>query len=84
MLEAYRKDKALVGEALLFPAPNNPTKPVDDQRAIDRLRSAERLAGLAPLPGGAFHCFRRKWATERKDMSPHTFGLSSLSRVARG
>lgn len=70
MPEAYRRDKGLVGEALLFPAPNNPTKPVDDQRAIDWLRRAERLAGFDLLPGGAYHCLRRKWATERKDMSP--------------
>jgi integrase len=70
LLEAYRKQNGLVGEALLFPAPNNPTKPVDDQRAIDWLRRAEKLAGLAHLPRGAWHPFRRKWATERKDLSP--------------
>jgi integrase len=70
VLEAYRKEKGLVGEALLFPAPNSAAKPVDDQRAIDWLRRAEKLAGLEPLAGGAWHPFRRKWATERKDLSP--------------
>ena len=40
------------------------------QLAIDWLRKAEKLAGLEPLPRGAFHPFRRKWATERKHLSP--------------
>jgi len=29
------------------------------------LRQAEKLAELKPLPGGAWHPFRRRWATER-------------------
>ena len=29
----------------------------------------ERRANLAKLDGGLLHAFRRKWATERKDLS---------------
>jgi hypothetical protein len=34
------------------------------------LREAERLAELEPLEGGAWHPFRRAWATARKHLSP--------------
>jgi hypothetical protein len=57
-------------EALFFPAPNDATKPVSVQVASDWLRRAEKLAELEPLPRGAWHPFRRKWATERKHLSP--------------
>jgi hypothetical protein len=30
----------------------------------------ELMAQLEPLPGGAWHPFRRQWATERKHLSP--------------
>ena len=69
-LEQYRRDRLLVGDALFFPSPNDPAKPVSVQLAIDLLRRAEKLAGLEPLPCGAWHPFRRKWATERKHLSP--------------
>ena len=32
------------------------------------LRRAEKAAGVEPLRWGAFHPFRRKWATERKHL----------------
>jgi integrase len=69
-LEAYRRRHGLVGEALLFPTPNDPNQPLSVQVATDWLHRAERLAGVAPLPRGAWHPFRRKWATERKHLSP--------------
>jgi len=38
-----------------------------NRRVIERwLRDAEEAAGLRPLPGGIWHPYRRKWATERK------------------
>jgi integrase len=58
-----------IGEALFFPAPNNPDRPLDEQRALDWLRKAEKLAGLEIIKGGGYHCLRRKWACERKDLS---------------
>ncbi|MBA3759534.1 MAG: hypothetical protein H0X07_03310 [Gemmatimonadales bacterium] len=38
--------------------------------ASDWLRKAEKLAELESLPRGAWHPFRRRWATERKHLSP--------------
>jgi integrase len=32
------------------------------------LRAAEKKAKLTPLLGGLWHCYRRKWATERKHL----------------
>jgi integrase len=69
-LERLRRERPAVGEALLFPAPNDPAKPVSEQITIGWLRRAERLAELKPLPGGAWHPFRRRWASERKHLSP--------------
>ena len=34
----------------------------------DFLRRAETAAGLEKLLGGLWHAYRRKWATERKDL----------------
>jgi hypothetical protein len=69
-LEALRRERPGVGEALLFPSPNDSTRPVSVQIARDWLRHAENLADLEALPGGAWHPFRRRWATERKHLSP--------------
>jgi integrase len=68
-LEQFRRERPGVGEALLFPAPNDAMKPVSVQLATHWLRSAEKLAKLEPLPRGAWHPFRRRWATERKHLS---------------
>jgi integrase len=68
-LERYRRERLLVGDAPFFPAPNNPARPVKVEIASDWLRRAEKLAGLEPLPGGIWHPFRRRWATERKHLS---------------
>ncbi len=69
-LERLQRERLMVGEALLFPAPNDTTRPVSVQIATDWLRRAERLAELEPVKGGAWHPFRRRWATERKHLSP--------------
>jgi integrase len=69
-LECLRRERPGLGGALLFPAPNNPGKPVSVQIATHWLRRAEVLAELEPLPHGAWHPFRRRWATERKHLSP--------------
>ena len=55
-----------IGRAPLFPAPDDPARPMDRYLADRWLRQAEKLAGLTPLLGGRWHPFRRKWATERK------------------
>jgi hypothetical protein len=50
----------------VFPSPRKPTQPITRQIASDWLRKAEDLAGVEHLAGGAWHPYRRKWATERK------------------
>ena len=53
---------------LLFPADRDIAKPMDRWTVSRRFREAYRRAGLQPLNGGLWHPWRRKWATERKDM----------------
>ena len=53
----------------LFPSPVNPNAPVTRQRAAIWLRAAEERAELEHIPGGAWHMFRRLWATSRNGMS---------------
>jgi hypothetical protein len=56
------KNGAGLAAVLLFPSVNDPTVPVTYRTATDWLRAAEKLAGLDPLPHGAWHPFRRCWA----------------------
>ena len=50
----------------LFPAPKNSTVPATRYLAAGWLKRAYRLAGVEKEPGGLWHPFRRKWATDRK------------------
>lgn len=51
----------------VFPAPSDPRRSCSRHLFDSWLRQAFELAGL-PLPdGGLWHCYRRKWATERKE-----------------
>lgn len=67
-LEAYRKDKGLLGEAFLFPSPADSARPLPASTADCWLIRAEELAGLEHLERGRWHCFRRAWATARKHL----------------
>lgn len=58
-----------IGDAPLFPAPKDPSGPVDRSHADRWLRKAEELAELEPLEGSLWHAFRRRWATVRKHLS---------------
>jgi integrase len=67
-LRRFKVKFAAVGDGWLFPCADK-----DDHwpreifgELYDRV---ERHAGLPHLKGGRFHPFRRKWATERKNMS---------------
>lgn len=53
-------------EDFVFPAPDNPTRPVGRRTFYGWLRSAYELARLEPEPGSLWHAIRRKWVTERK------------------
>lgn len=55
-----------IGSALVFPSLRNTDKPVSVYVASAWLKRAFVLAGVPKPDGGLWHCFRRKWATERK------------------
>ena len=64
-LRAFRRRLgALAG--FMFSAEQNATKPMDRHQFDKWLIRAERKAQLPKLRGGAWHPYRRKWATERK------------------
>src|SRR5256884_1858397 len=67
-LRSFKVKFAAVGDGWLFPCAEK-----DDhwpREVFGELFSrVERHAGLPHLKGGQFHPFRRKWATERKNMS---------------
>lgn len=58
-----------IGAAYLFPAVNDPKKPIALAVASAWLLEAERLAGVGKQNGSLWHAYRRKWATERKFLS---------------
>jgi len=68
-LEAFQREQLGLGDALILPTATDPRRPVDHHLAAAWLRQAEKLAGLEPLQGGAWHPFRRAWATARKGLS---------------
>lgn len=69
-LAEARRERPAIGDAWVFPSPTDAAKPCRPELLDDWLRRAYGLAGLEPRPGGMWHCFRRKWATERKGLSP--------------
>jgi integrase len=66
-LKRYLTTRSAIG-GLLFPSPTDPTKPVAKELAHSWLLEAEQRAELDHLPGGAWHPFRRGWATSRKHL----------------
>ncbi len=74
-----------IGAAFIFPSVNDASKPLAGDVASSWLMKAERLAKLPKQDGSLWHAYRRKWATERKHLSPVDVasaggwtGLSSL------
>ena len=57
-----------IGLLPLFPSPGDVTKSVSRHLTNRWLRKAEVLAGIPSQKGGLWHAYRRKWATERKDL----------------
>ena len=62
------RERPGIGQAYLFPAPGDVTKPVSRYLSAKWLQEAEELAGLEKLDGSLWHAYRRKWATERKHL----------------
>lgn len=67
-LDAYLERNPRIGEAPLFPAPGDDTKPIRKDLAGDWLVRAEGYAKLPKLAGGRWHPYRRLWAQERKHL----------------
>jgi len=67
-LTAYIRRRGLVGGALLFSAPTDPTKPLSKETSHYWLREAEKRAKLLHQRQGGWHAFRRAWATARKHL----------------
>lgn len=72
-----------IGDAYLFPSPNDPMKPIPRHWAAKWLLRAEKAAGLEKLQGGLWHPYRRKWATEREGLPMRTCPpqVAGLTRV---
>ena len=67
-IDRVLRERPGIGQAYLFPAPGDATKPVSRHLAAKWLQEAEKLAGLEKLDGSLWHAYRRKWATERKHL----------------
>jgi integrase len=52
----------------VFPSPCDPGRPCSRDRFDRWLRRAYAMAKVTKRPGGLWHAFRRKWATERKGL----------------
>lgn len=65
-LQRHRASSPHIGTALVFPAVRDAARPVAVYVAEAWLKRAFKLAGIEQPKGGLWHCFRRKWATERK------------------
>ena len=67
-LDTYLAQSPRLGEAPLFPAPRDASKPIRADLASRWLMAAEELAELPSLSGGRWHPYRRLWATERRHL----------------
>lgn len=65
-LREARQKRLGVGEAWVFPAPENPSEPCSRHRMRDWWLQAERRAELDHPEGMGWHAMRRKFATEHK------------------
>ena len=68
LLMSFRPKCLRIGSAVVFPHPKDVTRPVSQHLAAYWLKRAFELGGIERPEGGLWHCFRRKWATERKGM----------------
>jgi len=66
-LRQFRVDLGAIA-GWVFPSEKNRDKPMDRYQFDKWLRVAEGFAELPKLKGGLWHPYRRKWATERKDL----------------
>ena len=67
VLERLRKAQGTIGEAWLFPSPEDGTKPLHRRTLSKWWKTTETLARLVEVKGRGLHSLRRKFATEMKD-----------------
>jgi len=67
LAEELARFRRLLGAApgRLFPRRADPARPVPPAMLSQWLRAAEATAQIPKLPGGLWHPYRRKWASER-------------------
>lgn len=63
-LQASRQHNPAIGDAWVFPAPEDPSKPCSRHLMRDWWDRAEELAELDAVEGLGWHGLRRKFATE--------------------
>jgi integrase len=66
-LQAARRLNPTIGTAWVFPSPKDSGEPCSRHLLDDWLRRAYKRIKVTPQPGGLWHPFRRKWASERKE-----------------
>ena len=64
VLEEARRNNPGIGDALLLPAPKDPSKCVSRSLARDWWEKAQERAGLEPKRGRGWHSLRRKFASD--------------------
>ncbi|HUK68361.1 MAG TPA: tyrosine-type recombinase/integrase [Streptosporangiaceae bacterium] len=67
-LKKERKTHPVIGEAWVFPAPEDVTQPCSSHLVRTWWARMERRAGLTHEPGRGWHSLRRTFATELKDV----------------
>ena len=68
VLEEARDANPGSGEALVLPAPRDPSASISRGRAVTWWHKAERLAGLEHVRGRGWHSLRRKFASDLMDL----------------
>jgi integrase len=76
-LELYLREHPSVGDAPLFPASADPSRPIGKEMAGYWLTKAERLAKLEHMDRGGFHAFRRAYASERRHLPAQDVAASA-------
>lgn len=69
-LKAARKASASIGDAWVFPSPEDPAEPVSRHLVRDWWERLEPEAGIARIPGRGWHALRRQFASELKHTPP--------------
>jgi integrase len=87
MLRAYQQESSSIGEAWVFPSPDDPSQPVSRRETIRWWERLEQLAGLSHLRGRGWHSLRRKFCGRFRQTSsgaPNGSGRLEVSKYGGG